>query len=293
MKLILLFVATLIRSASAAEPTSAEILAQSAASDWRAPDPQRTLYLELASGRVVIELQPEFAPKHVANIAQLVRQKYFDGLAILRAQDNYVVQWGDPNGEKPEARPLGKAKRSLSPEFFRPSFAEVPFTALIDPDSYAPHVGFSLGMPAARDEHRTWLVHCYGMVGVGRDEAADSGGGTELYVVIGHAPRHLDRNVTLVGRVISGIERLSTLPRGSGDLGFYTDKEARPPVLRVRLAADVPPNERTALELLRTDTPTFARFVDARRQRREKWFVDPVGHVDVCNVPLPVRKRSP
>ena len=78
--------------------TSAEVLAASSAADWRPLDPQNTLYMELSGGRVVIELTPQFAPHHVANVVALAHGKYFDGLAIVRAQDNYVVQWGDPAG---------------------------------------------------------------------------------------------------------------------------------------------------------------------------------------------------
>ncbi len=91
-----------------------------------------------------------------------------------------------------------------------------------DGDVYAPEVGFSGGFPAARSSalRRTWLAHCYGMVGVGRDLDVRSGSGAEMYVVIGHAPRHLDRNVALVGRVVQGVELLSSLPRGSADMGF-------------------------------------------------------------------------
>ena len=65
--------------------------------------------------RVVIELAPQFAPSHVANILALVREQYFDGLAIMRVQDNYVVQWGDADGK----RPLRTAKKTLAPEFDR------------------------------------------------------------------------------------------------------------------------------------------------------------------------------
>jgi peptidylprolyl isomerase len=126
-------------------------------------------------------------------------------------------------------------------------------------------------------------------VGAGRDNDVDSGGGTELYVVIGQAPRHLDRNVTLFGRVISGMELLSVLPRGTGVLGRYEQSEHPVPVRAVQVAADVPPAQRTELEVLRTDTPTFLAYVEARRNRHEEWFKVPAGHVDVCNVPLPVR----
>jgi cyclophilin family peptidyl-prolyl cis-trans isomerase len=269
-------------------PTAAEVLAASTAADWRTLDPQNTLYLELAAGRVVIELMPQFAPNHVANVLALTRGRYFDGLAIVRAQDNYVVQWGDPEGNK---KPVGSAHRTLAAEFERP-LRGLSFTRLPDVDTYAPEVGFVDGFPAAADPvtGRAWLVHCYGMVGAGRDNDVDSGGGTELYVVIGQAPRHLDRNVTLLGRVVSGMELLSVMPRGKGLLGRYERPEQYLPLSSMRVAADVPPAQRSNLEVLRTETPTFLAYLEARRNRHEEWFKVPAGRVDVCNVPLPVRQ---
>lgn len=271
----------------AASPrTIAEVLAASAPNDWRALDPQQTLYLELPSGRVIIELAPVFAPHHAENVIALAREQYFDGLSIMRAQDNYVVQWGDADGKKP----LQKAQRTLAAEFERPARG-LTLTRLPDSDTYAPVTGFLDGFPVAADPQtgRAWLVHCYGMVGAGRDNDVDSGGGTELYAVIGQAPRHLDRNVTLLGRVVRGMELLSVMPRGHGDLGFYEHASERSPIKSLRLAADVPEAERTPLEVLRTDTSTFAAYVEARRNRHEPWFKVPAGRVDVCNVPVPVR----
>jgi peptidylprolyl isomerase len=279
-------------AAAAASPpaprTMAEILAASTAADWRTPDPAETLYLELATGRVVIELAPAFAPRHVANVKALARAGYFDGLVILRVQDNYVVQWGDAGG----TRPVAGGVQQLPGEFEVASAAMPPFTLLPDGDVYAPEVGFAAGFPAARDPAQGlgWLAHCYGMVGAGRDVATDSGGGTELYIVIGHAPRHLDRNVTLLGRVLLGMELLTALPRGGGSMGFYEQPEQRVPLLGMRVAADLPPVERTPLEVLRTDTPLFAELVESRRNRREEWFRLPAGHIELCNVPLPVRQ---
>ena len=282
-------------AAPPAAPTSADVLAAAKSSDWRPIPPENTLYLELASGRVVIELDPAVAPAHFENIVTLVREKYFDGLAIVRSQDDYVVQWGDPNGDDPKkARPLGAAKEKLPGELTLGSGAAIPFTPLRGPDGYAPEAGFAGGFPAGRDPKtgEIWLAHCYGMVGVGRGDDPQSGNGSELYVVIGNAPRHLDRNVTVVGRVVSGIERLSTLPRGSGPLGFYDRPEQFVPIRSVRLAADVPAAERTSLETLRTDTPTFAAWIESRRNRRESWFVRPADYVELCNVPLPVRPAA-
>ncbi|HYK25620.1 MAG TPA: peptidylprolyl isomerase [Steroidobacteraceae bacterium] len=269
-------------------PTEARVLAESKPSDWRPLDPQNTLYVQLPAGRVVIELAPRFAPQYVANIKKLVREHYFDGLAIERVQDNFVVQWGDPD----HSRSLGTAEKTLPAEFIASS-KDVPFTPLPDPDTYAPEVGFAGEFPAARDSKigREWLVHCYGMVGVGRDDDVESGNGSEIYAVIGQAPRQLDRNVALVGRVVEGMELLSSLPRGSGQLGFYTPREHRVPIESIHLAADVPAEQRSHLEVLRTDTHTFAQLIEARRNRRDSWYKVPAGRIDVCNVPIPARSR--
>jgi len=269
--------------------TTAEVVAAAGPGDWRTPDPANTVYLQLATGRVVIELASDFAPQHAENIKTLVREGYFDGLAVIRSQDNFVVQWGDAEGK----RPLKSARSSVPPEFTVAKGMSLPFTRLPDADGYAPEVGFSNGLPAARDPRtgEAWLVHCYAMVGAGRANEVDSGTGAELYVVTGHAPRQLDRNIALVGRVVQGIELLSVLPRGTGALGFYEKPSQHVPIVSVRMAADVPEAERARIELMRTDTPTFGALVEARRNRQDDWYKVPAGYIDVCNVPIPVRPR--
>jgi peptidylprolyl isomerase len=283
----LVFLAT---ARAAPPPGMTQILAASKATDWRPLDPENTLYMELPAGRVVIELAPAFAPLHVRNIKKLAKAGYFDGLAIIREQDNYVAQWGDPENRHPLPEGIGKT----APEFDAVLAQNLPFTKLPDGDVYAPEVGFSNGFPMARSaaEKRMWLAHCYGMVGVGRDVDADTGSGAELYAVIGHAPRHLDRNVALVGRVLKGMELLSGLPRGSGDLGFYTAAEHPVPIKSVRIAADVPSGERTNLEVLRTDTPTFSALIESRRNRPEDFFKLQAHRIELCNVPLQVREAK-
>jgi len=277
-------------AAAAAGKTMADVLAASKASDWRTLDPENTLYMELAGGRVVIELVPQFAPLHVDNVRKLVRGKYFDGLSIVRSQDNFVVQWADP-ADADHKKPLaGGAQKTLAPEFERRA-AGLQFVALPDPDTYAPQTGFVSGLPAARDkaDGTAWLVHCYSMVGAGRDNGVETGPGTEIYVVSGHAPRQLDRNVALFGRVVYGMELLAVMPRGPAPMGFYDKAEQRVPIREVRVAADLPADQRTKLELLRTDTQTFTDLIEARRNRQDEWYKHKAGRIDVCNVPLPVR----
>ncbi len=285
---LLIATAQFAMAQQAPPPSYNEILAKSPAADWTALDPQNTLYMDLPRGRVVILLNPRYAPLHVANIRKMAHANYFDGAAIIRVQDNYVVQWAWPENTGPH---MPEAKNPLAPEFARALAADIPFTPLADPDSYAPEVGFSEGFPVARNRGLglTWMTHCYGMVGAGRADSPESGPGSELYAVIGQSPRHLDRNVAMVGRVLQGIELISSLPRGTGNIGFYTDPAQNVPIRSIRLAADVPERERVPLEMLRTESATFKQVIASRRTRRESWFVEPTGHINVCNVPLPVR----
>ena len=289
------FAANAAAPAQKPAPTMQQVLDASKPSDWRPLDPDNTLYMDLPAGRVVIELAPAYAPLHAQNIRTLAHEHYWDGLAILRVQDGFVTQWGDPQAESPHPthkKPIGSAKSTVPAEFEREIEPSLPFTPLPDGDVYAPQVGFSDGLPVARDPKagKTWLTHCYAMVGAGRDNAPDSGPGTELYVVIGQAPRQLDRNIALVGRVVKGMELLSSLPRGGGAMGFYDKPSQDTPILRVRLASDVPAAQRVHLEVLRTDTPTFAALVESRRNRSDAWYLHKAGKIDLCNVPLPVRE---
>ncbi len=269
-----------------------EVLQQSHDAEWRNVDPENTLYMELDKGRVVIELAPQFAPRHVANIKTLVREGYFDGLAVMRVQENYVAQWGDPDEKNP--RQMKQGKRQLAPEFSVAANPAQRFVRLPERDGYAAQVGHADGMPAGYDPktRQTWLAHCYGMVGAGRDLAADSGSGAEMYVVIGHAPRHLDRNVTVFGRVLQGMPLLTTLPRGTAALGFYEKPEQHAPIKSIRLAADVAPEQRVKLQVLKSESASFKKAVEALRNRGGDWYKVPAGHVELCNVPLMVREQK-
>jgi len=160
-------------------------------------------------------------------------------------------------------------------------------------DPYADYGTFRDGWPIAGIQQmhiaRQWPVHCYGMVGVGRGNPPDTGDGSQLYAVIGHAPRHLDRNLAVVGRVVEGIEHLSSLPRGKGPASYYADPAKRVPILSVRIAADLPEGERPHLEYLSTDSDSFAQYADARANRRDPFFVASAGGAYICNIPVPIR----
>jgi len=309
--LLLALAAALAASAPAADTpparpatprTTADIVREAPASAWRTPDPNDVLLMTLPGGTVWIELATRFAPRHAANIRALVAQHYFDGLAVLRVQDNFVAQWGDPDAEAerppggasaadvPTPRPLGAAAATLAPEFAIDDQG-LPIARLKDRDVYAPVTGFVDGFPVAVDPaaHRAWITHCYGIVGAGRGDTVDSGSGAELYAVIGQAPRTLDLNIAPVGRVIQGMELLSSLPRGGAAMGFYERREQHVRIERVQRLADLPADRRPSVRVFRTDTPAWAELVESRRNRRDAWYVHRAGAIDVCSLSVPVR----
>lgn len=274
---------------AAIEPS--ETIKNAPAAAWRAVDPENLMLIDLKDGgRVAIELAPDFAPVHIANIRALARAGYWINSAAYRVQDNYVVQWGINEGGPPI--PAGVVK--APPAEYQRSADGLTIRPFGYPDSYAPMVGHVNGWPVAYDpaNKTAWLTHCYGMVGVGRDLAPDTGMGGELYTVIGHAPRHLDRNIATIGRILEGMEKLSARPRGSGALGFYEDRKQDIGIARVRIAADLPAAERPAYEVMRSDSDAFAAYIKGRANRGGTFFNVPTGGVDLCNALVPTRRAT-
>lgn len=272
----------------ATEPS--EIIKNSASTDWRPIAPENLLVMDLrGGGQVAIELARDFAPIHVANIQALARGGWWNPASVYRIQENYVVQWGLNESDKP--LPAGVVK--APPAEYDRGLAGLDIRPLGFPDSYAPMVGHAGGWPVGYDPEagRAWLTHCYGMVGVGRDLSPDTGTGGELYAVIGHSPRHLDLNIATVGRVIEGIERLTAHPRGTEALGFIKDPKNHIGIARIRLASDIPAAERPSFEVMRTDTPAFSAYVTGRANRGGSFFNRPAGGVDLCNALVPTRRK--
>ncbi len=274
-------------------------------------------------------MPPPFSQGWIGNIRKLAAAHWWDGTSINRVQDNYVVQWGDATENKAlpvelvnnrgvsytvsNREVLDELLKSVEKKYqandenytgygdlskYPPTVMHIRTGITIKGnrykptdwethDSYAKVTAFWLGWPIANSPTRSWPIHCYGMVGVGRDMPPDTGTGAELYTVIGQAPRHLDRNIALVGRVISGIENLSSLPRGTGDLGFYKTPAERTAITSIRLGNEV--TDLPRYEYLSTESASFARYADARANRRDAFFIQPAGGADICNIPVPVR----
>ena len=125
-----------------------------------------------------------------------------------------------------------------------------------------------------------------------RDVAPETGSGSSLYAVIGQA-RRLDHNLAVAGRVLDGMPLLSGLPRGPEPMGFYTKPQQRVTIESVRLAADMPAKDRPAIQVLRTDSASFAALVEAKRNGRNAFYPRPAGKIDLCSIDVPVREVKP
>lgn len=294
-------------------PTPGSVVAAAKAEEWAAIDPADLLVMELAPDAagakrtVVIQLMPPpFSQGWVGNIRTLAKAHWWDGTTVYRVVDNWVAQWGDGEDDEAKAKPLPAGLRVVPASEYETPRTSARLEEWVSEDDrsmdvYASVVGFFQGWPIAGsstygssdeggvpDDSRVWPIHCYGSVGVARDLSPDTGTGAELYAVIGHAPRQLDRNIAVVGRVIEGIEHLSVLPRGKGEAGVYDDPKLRVPIVSVRVGNELPDPPR--FEYLASDSASFAEYVRVRANRNDSFYKVPAGGIDVCNVQVPIRR---
>ena len=258
--------------------------------DWRLADPEDLLLIETRHGVITVELSDEFAPNHAARMRQAVRDGFFDGRDFYRVIDGFVAQGG--RGEEADSVDLPQYPL-LAGEFHRPT-AGISFTAMIDEDLYAPVVGHVNGFPAAQsaDGAETWLIHCPGTMAMARGNGPDSGD-VEFYIVIGQGPRHLDRIMSVFGRVIDGMEHVQALHRGDPmvNSGVIADPALRDPILSMRIAADLPEGQRPVYEIMRTDGEAFHAAKAARRNRTAEFFFEtPPAVIEACHMPGRVRR---
>lgn len=254
---------------------------------WREVDTENLVYMELPSGTVLIELNPVFAPRTVEQFRDLVRNRFYDGLGFYRVIDGFVAQGGDGSD-------LGELsdKPTIEAEFERKWDEEMLWQYAQEPGLFAPQTGFVDGFAAGRDpeEKKIWLTHCPGVVAMARNNDKDSSR-SDFYFVIGQAPRYLDRNMNIFGRVIDGMEFVQQIARGPKDNnGIFRDETKITRMRSMRLAADISEDERMTAYVVDTNSVGFLDSLEARRERKQAFFHHkPPEVLDVCQVPLGVR----
>ncbi|MDY6977214.1 MAG: peptidylprolyl isomerase [Pseudomonadota bacterium] len=191
------------------------------ADSWFQVPQANTVTFKTAHGDVVIALHPTLAPKHVARFKSLIDAGFYNEQAFYRVVDGFVAQAGS-NDTHDSSRFAANLLTPINAEFTQPLNSNV--NVVESRDMFAPHTGFLDGFPVGVDKNRKemWGLHCPGVVAFARNSEKDTAS-TEFYIVIGQAPRHLDRNMSVIGRVVKGMELLQKLPRGNMDTGGVLD----------------------------------------------------------------------
>ena len=272
---------------------AAAVLAQSDMT-WREVPPENLAYMELVlaggqTGTVIIELNPRFAPATVKQFKRLIQEDFYRGLGFYRVIDGFVAQGGDGSDTTaPNSQP------TLPPEFEIERDDDLPWVSVEKRDLFRAETGFSDGFAAARDEDAIWLTHCPGVVAMARGNEADSGS-TDFYIVIGQAPRYLDRNLTVFGRVVHGMNFVQQIRRGATEENGIIDDETQQTRIRsIHLGTEIGKPQLKDVYVMDTQSDGFAKFMAARRNRQDAFFHHhPPEVLDVCQVPIGARLEKP
>ena len=267
---------------------------------WNSLDPDNTVLLELQEGLVVIQLNPTFAPKTVKQLKLLMEDQFYRGTSFYRVIDGFVAQGGDESDIDGStiAKPL-KAEFEIdwpvkpADKEKAKNWEPMSWTPVQTDDMFAAYTGFIDSFPAARDEKKggkAWLTHCPGTVAMARNEDPDSGG-TDFYIVIGQAPRYLDRNLTIFGRVVWGMDVVQRIKRGPALENGIIEKDLdRTWIKRMRLASNIDSERRPDIYVADTNSAGFKKMINERRERKQKFFHHkPPKVLDICQVPIPAR----
>ncbi len=267
---------------------------------WNSLDPDNTVYLEMQDGTVIIELNPAFAPKTVKQFKRLLEDQFYRGLSFYRVIDGFVAQGGDESDiDGSQKTNFLKAEFEISwplkPKDKKEAQDWMPmsWTPVQTDDMFAPYTGFIDGFPAARNKKKAgkaWLTHCPGTIAMARNNDPDSGL-TDFYIVIGQAPRYLDRNLTIFGRVVWGMDVVQRIKRGPTlKNGIIEEDLERSWIKRMRLASSLGDAERLDIYVADTNSKGFKKMLKERRNRTDKFFHHkPPKVLDICQVPIPAR----
>lgn len=259
--------------------SASDVIKNAKAHEWQTVSTQNILKITLPTGSAYIKLNPELAPKHTAHIKELAREGFYKDTSVYRFVEGFVAQGGDSSGNKK----IQTANKTVPAEFYLETTQPFKITELKG-DGYAPVTGFLNGFAVAQNQThtQTWQVHCNGVFAMARDNDINSAS-TEFFVTIGQGPRYLDKNITVFGRVLEGMEHFNRLQRTP------TDGVAFNPITNVQVLADVK-NDKSVFKVMKTDSVSFKRLIDARKNRTEPWFVQSYNYVDVCAMPIPTKR---
>jgi peptidylprolyl isomerase len=240
------------------------------------------LIFELETGRVTFELAEFFAPNHVQRIKNLVREGFYDGLPLYRVIENFVVQGGDSSGKKPT-----KYRNEIHNEFTRTISKDTIFTLVQQQDLLAEQTGFIDGFAIGRSvtDNKEWLIHCPGTINLARGIDPNSGT-TDFAIMFGQATRHLDRNMSVFGRIIDGWDNFYRVKRAPIETGgVFADEKLATRIIKASIYSDLPESKTTRYEIENTGSERFKSKIAQRKKLSNDFFhYKGNGNLDVCYI---------
>ncbi|OYU70508.1 MAG: peptidylprolyl isomerase [Alphaproteobacteria bacterium PA2] len=228
------------------------------AGDWRSPDPENLMVIDTTKGRMVVELSPEVAPKHVERIKGLVRKGFYDGRSFFRVIDLFMAQTGDPK----EDGTGGSDQPDLAAEFTFRRGAQTPFVQVAD--QTVADIGFLGALPVmtqssmlmamtADNKVSGWALYCPGVAGMARGGEPDSA--NSQFFLMRQAYPSLEKRYTAFGRMISGIDAIRAIKTGE------PVEEPRDKMVKVQILADMPAATRPKVKVIDPRSAWFAAEV--------------------------------
>jgi len=254
--------------------------AEPSRTDWRTLDPENALVIDTSKGRIIVEMNPEAAPAHVAQIKKLARAKVYDGLVFFRVIDQFMAQTGDPKntGEGSSSEPNLKAeftfRRDPAAPFVtvaRPMGTQLGFIGALPVVSQAD----SFKVETSDGKVAAWATYCPGVAGMARDDDPDSA--NSQFFLMRQAFPSLDKRYTAWGRVVSGLDVVRAIKTGEP----VQDPDR---MIRVRVLADMPDAERPTVQVIDPSGRTFLRLVNQIRREKGADF-------SICDIELRARVR--
>jgi peptidylprolyl isomerase len=271
------------QQAPAPAPAQPSVTAAAAAADtanWRKVDPQNLLLLTIANSQIVlVELRPDFAPRHIEQIRKIARAGHYDGLPFHRVIDNFMAQGGEVYAKYMlYPRPYGELQAEFTFQR-KPGDHPVQWLSNIDAaTSDWQRIGYFEGfIVAGKHDNQadfsntgtvpTFALHCAGIASMAR--ATDPNSADTQFFLMRRSrvgPDKLDADYTIWGRALTGLDVIRSITAGPQESDGRLSVAAATKLTRARIVADLPAAQQPAVYVQRTDGPAFATQLAAARR---------------------------
>lgn len=277
---------------SAQESVSDKVAAATAdfssvpAEAWRTVDPENLIVIDTAYGKIGVELYPEIAPKHVDQIKALARSGFYDNVKFHRVIEGFMNQTGDgANGDGTGDSDLPDLTAEFT--FRRDESMPVTLVGVRQEGDRQIDVGFYKSLPVATQPTAQAMLtvdgkvgafglHCKGVTSMARTSEPNSA--NSQFFLMRDRASHLDAQYSIWGSTVMGHEHLLRFKVGTvGEDGFVPDQ-----MNTVRVAADLPEEERPTVQVMKTAHPAFQNFLKTQKQADGTY-------PDVCDISVPTQ----